>query len=191
MKNPGNYIPDVNRFALAGPPLDFQIKLYHFDPSLVIVPSRMGFYYRLAQRRKPALVDKVAYEALREQADTAMLMSYNLVPVTTILATANWSNPILFHELANRAPWRMGGAKKVIADLEAHEAAQELEKRKQTDENLTDLAKDAWKYYGKKIGIRSSLYSPKTSAPKAQKPTGLIIPGAPTPRPDVKVSWGR
>jgi hypothetical protein len=82
-----------------------------------------------------------------------MLASYSLVPVTTILATVNWSNPYLFVELANRAPWRMGGADKVNAQIEATERDRVAEKQQHTDAHLTELSKDAWKVYRKKIGL--------------------------------------
>ena len=164
-----NYIPDVNRFKLAGPPRWFLSQLLDFDDSLVIVPSRQGFYYRLAQRRKLKLPEHLTNEALWNESDTRMLASYSLVPVTTILATANWGNPILFHELAQRAPWRMGGAEKVIRSIESKEQDSELKKQLQIDEHLEYLSKDAWKLYRKKIGLgRSSNVTPKSA--KSEKP---------------------
>lgn len=157
-----NYIPDTNSFSLAGPPAWFLSKLWDFDPSLVIVPSRQGFYYRLAQRRKLQLSDKVVNEALFAESDTKMLASYSLVPVTTILATANWTNPYIFVELANRAPWRQGGAAKVIQRLEDADWKAELDRRAATNEHLEHLGKDGYNYYKMKLGLRSHLWSPKT-----------------------------
>ena len=78
-----NYVVDENRFRLAGPPQWWLRKLWDFDNSLVVVPSRQGFYYRLAQRRKLKLSDKVVNDALFKESDTKMLASYSLVPVTT------------------------------------------------------------------------------------------------------------
>ena len=155
-----NYLPDENRFKLAGPPVWWLTKLWDFDNSLVVVPSRQGFYYRLAQRRKLNLTNAVINEALFQESDTKMLARYSLVPVTTILATANWSNPYLFEELRRRAPWRLGGADAVNKLLDDEDKKVELDMRAVTDEHLTYLSKDAWKYYNKKIGLRSQLYSP-------------------------------
>lgn len=167
-----NYYPDVNRYQLAGPPKWFLAQLHAFDPSLVIVPSRQGFYYRLAQRRKLQLPDKMVQEALWQESDTQMLARYSLVPVTTILATANWSNPYIFVELANRAPWRMGGADKVNAMLEDEDKKKALDIQAQTDAHLTEIGKDAWKVYRKKIGLgRSWNTSPAASKTPPRTPT--------------------
>lgn len=155
-----NYIVDINPFSLAGPPKWWLSQLWDFDASLVVIPSRQGFYYRLTQRRKPNLSANIVNDALFKESDTKMLARYSLVPVTTILATANWSNPYLFEELRNRAPWRLGGAEKVTKEIEDQELKAEFDKRMQTDDMLTDVSKDAWKLYQKKIGLRSHMYSP-------------------------------
>ena len=168
-----NYIPDLNRFHLSGPTKWFQAQLWAFDPSLVIVPSRQGFYYRLAQRRKLTLPNHIVNEALWNESDTKMLASYSLVPVTTILATVNWNNPHIFVELANRAPWRMGGATKVNAMLDAQDKQDELDKGTKIDEHLTYLSKDAWKLYRKNIGLGRSW---NTSKGKANKPVAPPMP---------------
>jgi hypothetical protein len=165
-----NYIPDVNRFKLAGPPKWFLIQLMDFDDSLVIVPSRQGFFYRLAQRRKLKLPEHITNEALWNHSDTQMLASYSLVPVTTILATVNWGNPILFNELAERAPWRQGGADKVIKHIEGQEREKELRQQAATAEHLEYLGKDAWKLYRKKIGLGRSWNTSPEGAKSEQKP---------------------
>jgi hypothetical protein len=157
-----NYIPDLNRFALAGPPSWWLSKLWDFDSSLVVVPSRQDCVYRLAQRRKLNLPEKMTNDLLFKQSDTQMLATYGLIPVTTIIATANWSNPYLFIELANRAPHRLGGAEKVTQMVEDQEQQKELLKRMQTDEHLQYLGKDAWGLYKKKIGTQSHMYIPRT-----------------------------
>jgi len=185
MEHP-NYIPDVNPFKLAGPPAHFLRQLWDFDASLVVVPSRQGFYYRLSQRRIPKLTTQVVNDLLWRDSDTQMLASYNLVPVTTILATANWSNPFLFEELRRRAPWRMGGAQAVTQQLEDAEWKDELDKQTKTNEHLTSLGKDAWNLYNKKIGLRSHMYSPKAPTrrrsindpPESPKVGSLILSGA-------------
>lgn len=165
-----NYIQDVNKFKLAGPPRWFLAQLWEFDESLVIIPSRQGFYYRLAQRRKLRLPEHVTNDALWNQSDTQMLASYGLVPVTTILATANWSNPLIFKDLAERAPWRMGGAEKVIRDIEGREQDIEHAKQAKTDEHLSYLSKDAWKLYRKKIGLGRSWNTTPTAPRPEYKP---------------------
>jgi len=156
----GNYIPDINRFFLAGPPGWWLTKLYEFDTSLVVVPSRQGFYYRLAQRRKLRLPDHIVNDALFNESDTKMLASYGLIPVTTILATANWSNPLMWNELASRAPHRQGGADAVNARLEAQDREESLRKAAVIDDIKTQTAKDGWKLYRKKIGLGRTWHGP-------------------------------
>ena len=168
-----NYIKDENPFNLAGPPQWWLLKLWEFDNSLAVVPSRQGFYYRLAQRRKLQLPEHMVNGALWHDSDTRMLARYSLIPVTTIIATANWGNPYMFVELANRAPWRLGGATKVNQMLDEQDQKVELDKRAKTDEHLTYLSKDAWKLYRKKIGLgRSWNITPET----AKAPVGPRIP---------------
>ena len=158
-----NYIKDLNPFSLAGPPNYWLSKLWDFDNSLVVVPSRQGFYYRLAQRRKLTLSERVVNEALFKQSDTQMLANHSLVPVTTVIATANWNNPYMFVELANRAPHRMGGAEKVNKLLEAQDKQDILAKRATVDEHLNYLSHDAWNFYQMKRGVRSHMWSPKSA----------------------------
>lgn len=158
-----NYIEDINRFRLAGPPKWWLQKLWDFDNSLVVVPSRQSCIYRLGQRRKLRLPDHIVNDALFKESDTKMLASYGLIPVTTILATANWSDPYMFVELANRAPWRMGGAAEAIKQVEAQDAKQEMQQQFAQDDMLNWLGKDAWGLYNKKIGTRSHMYIPKTA----------------------------
>ena len=175
MWTPPNYIVDENPFKLAGPPNHWLRALWDFDNSLVVIPSRQGFYYRLSQRRKPNLPTHIVNDVLFKDSDTRMLARHNLVPVTTILSTANWSNPVLFEELRRRAPWRLGGAEKVINTIEAREAQEELDKRVNTDDHLSSLGKDAWGLYNKKIGVRSHMYIPQRPGPKRPAPRSPFI----------------
>lgn len=169
MANLGNFIPDQNRFKLSGPPEFFLRRLFDFDPDLVIVPSRQSMVYRLALRRKLRLQENVVNDALWQDSDTQMLASYGLVPVTTILATANWDNPLLFQELAARSPHRMGGVEKVIANLEEAEARADFQKYMETEDIKTILAKDGWNLYKKKIGLgRTYHHAPGVLSPTAR-----------------------
>lgn len=187
---PANFIPDTNPFRLAGPPVWFLRQLHEFDPSLRIVPSRQGFYYRLAQYRPLQLSEKIVHDVMKEQADTRMLASYGLVPVTTILATANWGSPLFFLELQKRAPWRMGGAQKFTEMVEGQDRKERLDHAIQQDAMLTDRATDAWKYYQQKAGLRSQLYSPKTPDRRPVS-RGLLKTGRKTAyTPEVQTAWG-
>lgn len=186
-----NYIVGSNPFKLGGPPLFFQRRLWDFDNSLVIVPSKQGFFYRLAQRRPLSLKENLVSDMLKEQADAAMLATYNLIPVTTIMATVNWDNPLLFEELRRRAPWRMGGAQKFTEMVEAQDRQEELAKAAAQDELTSYYAKDAWRYYNKQIGTRSQLWSPtvKSSASAQAQVHSLSIP-KPQYTPQLQSGWG-
>jgi hypothetical protein len=158
-----NYYPDMNKYKLAGPPIWWLRLLNDFDNSLVIVPSRQGFYYRLAQRRKLNLPAHIVMDALFNESDTKMLARYSLVPVTTILATAHWSTN-MFHELAARAPWRMGGAEKVMQAVDDQDLHANQDVQKAITENITERAKDGWKLYQSKTGQRRFIDSTKQHA---------------------------
>jgi len=171
-----NYIPDQNKFKLAGPPEWWLKLLWDFDNSLVVVPSRQGFYYRLAQRRKLNLPTHMVNDLLFQHSDTQMLASYSLVPVTTIVATASWS-PLMLQDLAERAPWRQGGAEKVIKKLEDEEYDKHIKTLKANDRLLTDRAKAGWKYYQAKTGQKT--FVDKTKARMdADLNKGLVLTDA-------------
>lgn len=176
--HPANFIVDQNRFHLSGPPQWWLDKLWDFDNSLVVVPSRQGFFYRLAQRRPLLLPEKMVNDMLFKESDTKMLASYSLVPVTTIVATANWSNPYIWVDLAGRAPHRMGGAEKAAQLAEEQDRKVEEAKQAGIDNMLNVLSKDAWGMYNKKLGVRSSMYVPHTkgsSKPASKAPSFRII----------------
>lgn len=168
-----NYIPDVNKYKLAGPPEWWLRMLWDFDSSLVVVPSRQGFYYRLAQRRKLKLADRFVHDMMKEHGDSSMLASYSLVPVTTITATATWS-PLMFKELEERAPWRMGGADKVIKNLEDAEWENHKMALKRNDERMTDYAKFGWRVYQGKTGQRTRIDSTKRMTTPTDTPKIIL-----------------
>jgi hypothetical protein len=151
-----NFIQGANPFKLAGPPTYWLAKLWDFDPSLVVIPSVQGFHYRICQRRpldeKAKLVNDVSREG-----DSLMLAQYGLVPVTTLLATARWDNPLMWNDLAERAPWRQGGADAYIKKVEGAEAEKQLKINLENSERNTALAKDAWKMYQIRTGTRLGL----------------------------------
>lgn len=161
-----NYIEDTNPFKLAGPPVSFLRQLWEFDNSLVVVPSRQQMVYRLAQRRKLRLPEHIVNDALWQDSDTQMLARYGLVPVTTILATANWYNPFLFKELSDRAPWRNGGADAVLSEVEAREAQAQAKRDAEVDELQTALGKDGWNLYRKKIGLGRTWHGAAAPTPR-------------------------
>ena len=181
MNRPTNYLQDTNPFQLAGPPTYWLRQLWTYDPSLVVIPSRQGFYYRLAQRRRLNLPMRITNDTLWKESDTRMLARHGLIPVTTIVATANWSNPLIWVELSNRAPWRMGGAAKVNALLEKQEHQDRQARDQQVSDQLDYVARDAWNFYQMKTGVRSHMWSPRSSPvvpiePAKPKKAGLVLP---------------
>lgn len=185
-----NFIRDQNRFNLAGPPQWFLKQLLEFDDSLVLVPSRQGFFYRLAQRRPIQLSTAIVNDVLKEQADTAMLVAYGLIPVTTVLATTRWDNPEIFAELRRRAPWRMGGADKFNGMVEAQDRAEQIQQARQQDDMLNQVGKDAWRYYNKLIGTRTHLWSPTVKSRGEGSPAPAIILPKSQYSPVLNTGWG-
>lgn len=174
-----NWIADVNKFKLQKPPKFWLRQLQDFDPSLVVVPSRQDCVYRLCQRRPLTLPEHIVNDALFNQSDTQMLASYSLIPVTSMIAKPNWSNPAMFEELRRRAPHRNGGAKAVTQAIEAQEAKEELDRQIAINQITEDAAKDGWGMYLKKIGVRSNMYIPKT---KDYERNARVAPMAPAIR---------
>lgn len=103
-----NFIKDRNRFNLAPPPGWWLRALLEFDPSLAIIPSRVEALYRIGQRRQ--WDDRKIAGEVAAHPDTAMMTSYGLVPVTSIMsATGGWVwSPTVFQQLRARAGWRNG-----------------------------------------------------------------------------------
>ena len=159
--NHSNYLGGDNPFNLAGPPEWWLTKLHDFDESLVVVPSKQGFYYRLAQRRPLDPRVKIVH-SISSDSDSKMLAAHGLVPVTTILATARWDNPVMWEDLRQRSPHRMGGAAAYEAMLAEQERKRDLNIAAQNDQVLTDVGRDAWRYYLLKAGRRTAMWSPTT-----------------------------
>ncbi len=173
-----NFIRDTNPFNLSAPPKWWLQRLWEFDNSLVIIPSRMEFHYRLCQRRPTDAKAKLVNE-LKLDSDSGMLLSHGLIPVTTILANPKWDNPLMWEDLKSRAPWRMGGAEVYEKLLDGIDAKREMDIALRADDRNTQLAKDAWRMYNKKIGHRAQMYSPtvKSKIDKGRiKSPQIIIP---------------
>lgn len=154
-----NFLKDRNRFNLAPPPPWWLAKLTEFDDSLVVVPSRMVPLFRLGQRRPPDLKVNLVH-SIHADSDSKMLASYGLVPVTTIVGNAKWDNPVMWEDLRQRSPSRMGGAEKFEQALYTKELRAKLKKAKATDDMITQLSRDGWGMYQKRIGLRNQMYSP-------------------------------
>lgn len=163
-----NYITGANPYQLAGPPAWWMKKLWDFDNSLVVIPSVQGYFYRICQRRPLDQKAKLVNDISRE-GDSLILAQFGLVPVTTLLATCRWDNPLMWNDLAERAPWRNGGAEAYIKKVEGMEAEKQLKINLENAERNTYLAKDAWKMYQIKKGIRLGLTG-STKVSQAERP---------------------
>lgn len=164
-----NYIRGDNPFNLLPPPKWWLDKLWDFDADLVVVPSKMQCVYRLAQRRPPDRRANLVHHLANDD-DSRQLARYGLVPVTTIKSDAKWDNPLMWEDLRQRSPHRMGGAEAFEKALLAKEEAVRLRELADRDDAQTQRIKDSWNYYHLKRGVRSNLYSPKTKT-VAEKPT--------------------
>lgn len=120
-----NYIETTNPFGLAKPPDWFLRDLAAQDPELVIFPSMVQPFYRVARRtkRSPGIV-AIQTVMADKAADTRLLVAEKLVPVTDIYPKPHWG-PLILAELRARDIWAAGGADKACDRLEAQEAARE------------------------------------------------------------------
>lgn len=105
------------------------------------------------------------------------MLENGLIPVTTIRSTPNWDNPLMWVDLAERAPWRQGGAQAVIEKIEGNEATAEEQKNAQIEEHIDSLSREGWNYYNMKRGLRTRMYSPKVRnrGSKQQKSAAIRI----------------
>ena len=175
-----NYIKDRNPLDLAAPPKWWLKRLWDFDDSLVVIPSRQAYCYRLAQRRVPDKRTNLVHD-IQGDNDSQMLRSYNLVPVTTIIATCRWDNPMMWNDLASRMPSRNGGAEAYEAKLLGLERQKELDELAKRDDMLDHVAKDSLKFYNLKRGVRSHLWSPNikgSNRPAANRSAAIRIVNA-------------
>ena len=141
----GNYINDRNNFNLTPPPAWWLQALFDYDSQLVVIPSRQEAVYRLARRtwNTPGLASMAI---LHREKDTAMLSSYGLVPVTTIIGWGIWGTNI-FNSLRSRDLWAHGGAAKFVKRLEDIEAEDEQKRKAKIRDEMWMRSGDAWRSY--------------------------------------------
>mgnify|MGYP001572678542 CR=1 FL=1 len=141
----GNYIGDRNPFQLPAPPAWWLQMLYDYDAQLVAIPSRQESIYRLARRtwNRPGI--QLMADIHREK-DTAMLASYGLVPVTTIVGWGIWGTNI-FNSLRARDIWAHGGAEKFVKLEEDAEAEAEQKRKAAIRDDMWMRSGAAWQSY--------------------------------------------
>lgn len=105
------YLPDLNPFNLAAPPLWWQQGLWAFDPDLRILPGRKRpvFWLARVQKYSRGLTGAAVTD---DQGDTAMFVKYELIPVTWIQSLDGWSEGFLQYivgELMERDTWAIEG----------------------------------------------------------------------------------
>ena len=161
-----NYIPGKNPFNLAGPPTWWLRKLHDFDPSLVMIPSSQNFVYRLGQRRPVNLNMVLVNDMLGTDSDIRLMARHGVVPITTLLATVNWSNPLLWRDLANMSPDMHGGVDKYVKKIEDKEDRAAAVKAASEQDMLDILSKDSWKLYRKYDGLGRSWHHMAPLAPQ-------------------------
>lgn len=151
------WIADRNPFGLAKPPDYFLQRLLDHDNMLVVLPSRQQPLYRLARR--------VQYTAgigpqavLNHEADTAMMHTHKVVPVTTIVrfgASNFWDGEAVVQKLKDRDIWAHGGSEKVSELMEAAERLDEERLKAGIRDNLRQRAKDGWNSLQARTGSRN------------------------------------
>lgn len=155
-----NWIEDENPFNLERPPEWWLKRLWDFDATLVLVPSRQKAVYRLAQRIPPNPAIAAVNEALWMHSDIRMLAGYGLIPVAPLFTPVNWDHPRIFQELAERCPAMLGGFEKTMKRIEDREEDERKAVQRQQDEHLEALGDDGWNFIRKKAGLGRSWHQP-------------------------------
>lgn len=151
------WIADRNPFGLSKPPDYFLQRLLDYDNMLVVIPSRQQPLYRLA-RRVQFTVGIGPIAVLSNEADTAMMATHGIVPVTTIVrfgGTNYWDAETVIQKLRDRDIWAHGGADKVVELMDAAEEADRQRILDSTRDNLRQRAKDGWNSLQARTGSRN------------------------------------
>lgn len=161
-----NWIEDINRFGLSRPPIWWLNRLFDFDAELVLIPSRQQALYRLARRKKYSR-GIGALAVIDPHADTAMMVQYGLIPVTTMIRYADsWDIDSLLQKLRDRDQWAISGGpssgksleergEKVAQHIEAHEAKQARTLKQEIRTDMDYRSRDAWRSYQARTGQRN------------------------------------
>lgn len=178
------WIEDRNRFGLAKPPDYFLQRLLDYDNMLVVIPSRQQALYRLARRVQftPGIG---ALAVLSREADTAMMHTHGLVPVTTIVRFGGsnfWDAESVIQKLKDRDIWEHGGAEKVAELMDAAEAADRQRLLESTRDNMRQRAKDGWNSLQARTGSRNkTAYDGNIHAhSRRSRPTMIRVAGKAT-----------
>lgn len=91
------------------------------------------------------------------EADTQMLASYGLVPVTTVVRTygATWEIESILAQLRSRDIWAQGGAEKVVDALEASEESERQRIIQNGRADMDHRSRDAYRSYQARTGQRT------------------------------------
>lgn len=130
-----NYIEGRNPYKLAQPSPWWLQLLYDYDSLLVVMPSVKDCTYRLCRRvpRNRRLGNLVKY--LHTHPDTVQMITFGLVPVSTLTTWAIQSDKII-RDLMARDTTRVGGGDGALKVIEANEQ-RAVERKEKTA--LTDL----------------------------------------------------
>ena len=147
-----NFIHDRNPFNLPAPPAWWLQQLSDYDSQLVVIPSRQEAIYRLTRRtwNRPGIA---AMAVIHREQDTAMMASYGVVPVTTIVGWGVWGTNI-FNSLRARDIWAHGGAEKFVKLEEDYEADAERKRKATIRDDMWVRSGDAWRSYQARTGQR-------------------------------------
>lgn len=169
-----NWIVDRNPFSLPKPPEWFLRQLALFDDQLVIIPSRYEYVYRLMRRRKLTAIvpnQKLAPDLDTSNSDFALAAEYKLVPVQTILPTAQWGETI-FSWLRDRDIWTHGGATAAADALDAQDQAKRDQQQAKMLDELDQLSSSTYFAYKRRTGQTTFVNDPtrRTPLPLRQRP---------------------
>lgn len=183
-----NYIEDVNRFKLPTPPQWFLKRLYDFDASLVLLPSRRKvkgeapaylLCRRTTRRLGAAMLDNLA-------PDTNMCYVHGVLPIAPLKfhgGTTTFTErgcEMLIKELRSRDTWAVtggasGDADKLVDAIEANEQRQQNKERRGLRDMFHHMARDAYRSMKARSGQRNKRASDYHGVARAPRTSQRVI----------------
>lgn len=137
-----------NPHKLPEPPAWWQTIVYDYDKMLRILPSSKDRAYRLCRvARADARLGLQAMGEIHKHPDTVTMINHGLVPISTVMPWAVYSNKIL-RDLAARDSWKLEGGdpNKIVNRMEQMEAEAERKQDARRADELGQRSSDAFKH---------------------------------------------
>lgn len=170
---PPNWLPTLNRYGLAAPPVPFLLKLWNYDAELRILASSTKRGYLLARRtRLPILKSAIG----GGDSDTGRCRRERLLPIVYFRAGIVWNDDV-FEWLDARDSWKHTNAYKDVGDcVEEVERAEQDRIQRASDDDGYQRGISAWNALKMRTGQRVFVHEPAWSLSDVIEPSGARGP---------------